>query len=201
MLEQNLKNLISLLLVTKGPKRCSRLDGVHIFKSDALASAKRLFSVSQSPFLQNGALASTACTFCMFMTCVILLDKCHREALASKMSTPLKDFGHFGASRPLIAMRMLRFRIFWSLLGPGRVFWGLLAALWGVPCVASCLLEASGALQLGLNAKEHTHTHTRRQWFGMPLRVSWCTLRCDGAYVEGGRVGMYLSHLNLSYLT
>ena len=29
----------------------------------------------------------------------------------------------------------------------------------------------------------------------MPLPASWCTLRCDGAYVEGGRVGMYLSQL------
>ena len=27
----------------------------------------------------------------------------------------------------------------------------------------------------------------------MPLPASWCTLRCDSAYVEGGRLGMYLS--------
>ena len=145
-----------MLPVFKGPTRRSRLDGVHIFKNDALASAKRSFSESQPSFLQNGALALTACTFCMFMTCVFLLEKCHRETLPSKMCTHHKDFGHFGASRPLIAMRMLRLRIFWSLLGPGRACWGLLAALWGVPGAALCLLEASGALQLGLNAKEHT---------------------------------------------
>jgi hypothetical protein len=59
-LEQNLKNLINLLLVFKGPKRRSRFDGVHIFKNGALASAKRSLSVSQPPFRQNGALASAA---------------------------------------------------------------------------------------------------------------------------------------------
>ena len=91
----------------------------------------------------------------MFMTCVFLLDTCHLETLASNMSTPLKDFGHFGASLPLIAMRMLHFRIFWSLLGLGGAFWGLLAAIWGLPGAASCLLEPSGPLQLGPNAKEH----------------------------------------------
>jgi hypothetical protein len=116
ILEQNLKNLISFLRVFKGPKRRSRLDGVHIFKNDALASAKRSFSVSHPSFLQNGALASTACTFCMCLTYIFLLEKSHCEALPSKMCTPLKDFGHFGASRLHIAMRMLRFTIFWSLL-------------------------------------------------------------------------------------
>ena len=94
----------------------------------------------------------------MFMTCVLIFAKCHLETPESKMSTPPEEFGHFRASQLVVAMRMLRFRIFWSLLGLGRVFWGLLAALWGVPGDASCLLEASGALQLGLNAKEHTHT-------------------------------------------
>ena len=148
ILEQSLKNLISLLPVFKGPKRCSHFGGVHIFKNDALASAKRSFSVSQPSFLHNGVLASTACTFCMFMTCAFLLAKCHLETLPSKMCTPLKDFGHFGASWLLIGMRMLRFRIFWSLLGPGMASWGLLATLLGVLGASSCLLEASGALQL-----------------------------------------------------
>jgi hypothetical protein len=121
-------------------------------KNDALASATCSCSVSQPPFLQNGVLA----TFSTFMTCAFLLDIRHRETLARNMSTPLKDFGHFRASLPLIATRMLRFRIFWSLLGPVGAFWGVLAALWGLPGAASCLLEASGALQLGLNAQENT---------------------------------------------
>ena len=127
------------------------------------------------------------------MTCAFLLAKCHLEPLPSKMCTPLKDFGHFGASWLLVAMRMLRFRIFWSLLGPGMASWGLLATLLGVPGASSCLLEASGALQLETErpgSHTHTHTHTRRQWMRMPLLASWRTLRCDGAYVEGGRVGM-----------
>ena len=135
---------------------------MHIFKNDALASTKRSFSMSQSSFWQNGALASTACTFCMFMTCAFLLAKCHLEPLPSKMCTPLKDFGHFGASWLLVAMRMLRFRIFWSLLGPGMASWGLLATLLGVPGASSCLLEASGALQLEIErpgSNTHTHTH------------------------------------------
>jgi hypothetical protein len=89
------------------------------------------------------------------MTCGFLFDECHLETLESKMSTPLKDFGHFGASQPLIVRRMMRFRIVWSLLGPGGAFWGLLAVLWGLPGAAVCLLEPSGALQFGLNAKEH----------------------------------------------
>ena len=147
---------MSFLTVFQGPKRRSRFDGVHIFKNGALASRKRSFSMSQSSFWQNGALAATACTFCMFMTCVFLLAKCCLETLPSKMCTPLKDFGHFGASWLLIAMRMLRFRIFWSLLGLGGALWDLLAALWVLPGAASCFLEPSGALQLRLNAKGHT---------------------------------------------
>jgi hypothetical protein len=31
----------------------------------------------------------------MFMTCGLLFDKCHLETLEGKMSTPLKDVGHF----------------------------------------------------------------------------------------------------------
>jgi sensor domain CHASE-containing protein len=52
-LEQNLKHLISFLPVFNGPKRHSRFDGVHIFQNDALASAKRSFSVSQPPFFSE----------------------------------------------------------------------------------------------------------------------------------------------------
>jgi hypothetical protein len=112
--------------------------------------------MAQPRFFQNGAPASTACRFCMFVTCGFLLDKRQLETPESKMSTPLKEFGHFRASQSLIARRMLDFRTSWSLLGPGGAFWGLLAARWGLSGAASCLLEPSGALQLGLNAKEHT---------------------------------------------
>jgi hypothetical protein len=111
-------------------------------KASKASSVVCLFSKGK-----NGALVPTACTFsnmalsprrnahfrchnrhffktvlsfrrrAQFMTCGFLLDNCHRETLASKTSTPLKDFGHFRASLPLVAMRMLRFRIFWSFLG------------------------------------------------------------------------------------
>jgi hypothetical protein len=92
---QHLKHLISFALVFRVPKRHSRFGGVHIFKNGALASAKDSFSVSHPPFLQNGALAPTACTFCLFMTCGLLFDQFHLETLERNMSTPLKDFDHF----------------------------------------------------------------------------------------------------------
>jgi hypothetical protein len=85
------------------------------------------------------------------------LEKRHLETPESKMSTPLKDCGHFRASQSLVARRVLLFRTFWSLLGLAVAFWGLLEALWGLLGAASCLLEPSGTPQLGLNAKEHTH--------------------------------------------
>jgi hypothetical protein len=84
-------------------------------------------------------------------------------------------------------------------LGTWKGLLGSSGSYGGVPGAAACLLEASGALQLGPNVKQKTHT--RRQWMRMPLLVSWCTLRCVTTYVEGGRVGMYRSLLDDSHLT
>jgi hypothetical protein len=58
----------------------------------------------------------------------ILLDKRHPEPRESIMSAPLKDFGNFRTSKPLIASRMLRFSTLCSLLSVAswRLSWGCL---------------------------------------------------------------------------
>jgi hypothetical protein len=146
-----------LLPALKGPQRCSRHDGLHIFKNGALTSAKHSFWGGSKTVLQP-----KRCSYLDGMHTSHVHDLCvlchtrHPEPPESNMSTPLKDVDHFRTSQSLIPSRMLRFRTFWSLLGPAGAFWSLLEALLGLPVASRCLLEPPGALQHGLNTKENT---------------------------------------------
>jgi hypothetical protein len=113
--------------VLQGPKVCSRLDGVSIFRNGACLRGKT-FRGSTHWFSQSGFLASTACRFCMFMTCVVPFVKHHTEPLENKMSNPPAVFAHFRVSLSLLASRLLE-----DILEPPGAFRGLLEPFVGLP--------------------------------------------------------------------
>jgi hypothetical protein len=96
-----------------------------------------------------------------------------------------------------------------KLLEPPGAFWGFLGSpeepcgvFWGLPRSS---LEPCGSLPgisflLFKRFRLHKSGRVRLIQAGKvqnALRAWWCTLRCDIIYVVGGRVGMYLSPMNV----